>query len=91
MVIQMKKHKITMLIAVILILIPTICFGAIDIFDTPDNISVNDYSMVISEETKTLPFGDVWEEYCKQEGVIADETWFGEVEKYEKEVLSKRG
>ena len=47
--------------------------------------------MVISEETKTLPFGDVWEEYCKQEGVIADETWFGEVEKYEKEVLSKRG
>ena len=47
--------------------------------------------MVISEETKTLPFGDVWEEYCKQEGVIADETWFSEVEKYEKEVLLKRG
>ena len=47
--------------------------------------------MVISEEAKTLPFGDVWEEYCKQEGVIADESWFTEVEKYEKEVLSKRG
>ncbi len=47
--------------------------------------------MVISEESKTLPFGDVWEEYCKQEGVIADESWFSEVEKYEKEVLSKRG
>ena len=47
--------------------------------------------MVLSEEVKTLPFGDVWAEYCEREGVIADESWFTEIEKYEKEVLAKRG
>ncbi len=47
--------------------------------------------MVLSEEVKTLPFGDVWAEYCEREGVIADESWFKEIEKYENEVLAKRG
>ena len=47
--------------------------------------------MVLSEEVKTLPFGDVWEHYCETEGVPADKDWFGQVEKYEKEVLCKRG
>ena len=46
--------------------------------------------MAITEEIKTLPFGDIWQHYCESEGVIADESWFDEVEKYEKEVLSKR-
>ena len=46
--------------------------------------------MVMQEELKNLPFGDVWEEYCKQQGVAADETWYDEVLQYEKDVLSKR-
>ncbi len=46
--------------------------------------------MVWQEENKTYPLGDVWEEYCRQCGVTADKSWFGEVEKYEKEVLLKR-
>ena len=46
--------------------------------------------MVMSEAVKTLPFGDVWEHYCETEGVPQDEALFAEVEKYEKEVLSKR-
>ena len=46
--------------------------------------------MVLSEATKTLPFGDVWEHYCETEGVPQDEALFAEVEKYEKEVLAKR-
>ena len=46
--------------------------------------------MVMTEEIKTLPFGDVWAHYCETEGVPADESWFAEVEKYEAEVLSKR-
>lgn len=45
---------------------------------------------MLSEETKTLPFGLVWEEYCKRNGVPAGEEWFEEVKKYESEVLSKR-
>ena len=46
--------------------------------------------LVAQEEMKTLPFGAVWEEYCDRCGVAGDMTWFDEIEKYEKEVLSKR-
>ena len=46
--------------------------------------------MVMQEEVKMLPFGDIWEHYCKTEGVAAGTEWFKEIEEYEKEVLSKR-
>ena len=46
--------------------------------------------LVLQEEIKTLPFGDIWEHYCETEGVPADENWYKEVEKYETEVLAKR-
>lgn len=46
--------------------------------------------MVMQEEMKTLPFGDVWAEYCEVCGVASDKSWYDEIEKYEKEVLSKR-
>lgn len=47
--------------------------------------------MVMNEEAKTLPFGDVWEEYCVRQNVPAGSDWFGLVERYEKNVLKKRG
>ena len=47
--------------------------------------------MVRQEELKTLPFGDIWNEYCKECGVPADGKWFEIVKNYEKEVLAKRG
>ena len=47
--------------------------------------------MVLMEEAKTLPFGDVWEYYCEAQGVPAEEDWFREVQAYEREVLSRRG
>ena len=47
--------------------------------------------MMLMEEAKTLPFGDIWAHYCEAQGVPSDESWFEEVRKYEKEVLSKRG
>ena len=46
--------------------------------------------LVMSEELKTLPFGEIWAEYCRRQGVIPGAEWFDEVVKYEKEVLSKR-
>ena len=46
--------------------------------------------MVWQEEIKTLPFGDVWAEYCSRCGVESGIEWFDEVKKYEAEVLSKR-
>jgi L-rhamnose isomerase len=47
--------------------------------------------MVRQEELKTMPFGEVWTEYCRLCNVPADGEWFDVVKKYEKEVLSKRG
>lgn len=52
-----------------------------------------DYTAVLAllEDIKTLPFGDVWDEYCRREGVPVCGEWFNEVKKYEQDVLSKRG
>ena len=47
--------------------------------------------MVLQEELKTLPFGDVWEEYCNVCGVPSGIEWFDTVKKYENEILNKRG
>lgn len=46
--------------------------------------------MVIQEELKTLPFGDVWNEYCTRCNKPIDGEWFELVEKYENEELRKR-
>lgn len=47
--------------------------------------------MVRQEEMKTMPFGEIWNEYCRQCGTPEDGTWFQEIKAYETEVLSKRG
>ena len=46
--------------------------------------------MVLQEEMKTMPFGDIWEEYCVRCGKPVDGQWFASVAEYEKNVLSKR-
>ena len=45
---------------------------------------------VMQDEMKTMPFGDVWNEYCRQCGVKGDREWFDYVKQYEKEFLSER-
>ena len=47
--------------------------------------------LVRQEEQKTLPFGDVWEQYCRVCGAPADGEWLAEVKTYEQEILRKRG
>ena len=46
--------------------------------------------LAMSEEFKTFPFGDIWDEYCEREGVPVGPDWIRDVEIYEAEVLSKR-
>jgi L-rhamnose isomerase len=47
--------------------------------------------LMLMEEIKTFPFGDIWEEYCHRQNVFAnDEEWFAEIKKYEQGILSKR-
>lgn len=47
--------------------------------------------MVEQEQLKTMPFGDVWDAYCVACGKPVDGDWFPEIERYERDVLSKRG
>ena len=46
--------------------------------------------LVRQEEMKSLPFGEVWSEYCRRENVPEDGAWLSSVKRYEKDVLSKR-
>lgn len=46
--------------------------------------------MVYDEELKTMPFAEVWTEFCRRGGVEPTEKWFDELRKYEKDVLLKR-
>lgn len=62
---------------------------------TPDLTSMQEKNnwtelMVRQEEMKTMPFGEVWEAYCRSCGAPADGEWFGLIRSYEAECLSKR-
>lgn len=46
--------------------------------------------LAITEEVKTLPLGEVWDEYCRRAGVPVGAEWLADVEKYEKDVLLHR-
>lgn len=46
--------------------------------------------MMLQEELKLYPIGDVWNYFCEMNGVPAKEDWFKEVATYEKEVLLNR-
>lgn len=45
---------------------------------------------VVQDEMKTMPFGDIWDEYCRQCSVKADREWFNDIKEYETEVLINR-
>lgn len=46
--------------------------------------------MVAQEELKTAPFGEIWDEYCRRQGVPEDGEWLDQVKDYEKKVLVNR-
>ena len=46
--------------------------------------------LAMLEETKTMPFGAVWDYYCLQQDVPVGPAWLDAVRKYERDVLSKR-
>ncbi len=47
--------------------------------------------MVMQEELKSYPFGDVWDYICEQNNVPVKQAWMQDVRAYEKEILSSRG
>ena len=46
--------------------------------------------LMMMEEMKTMPFSDIWTEYCNRQGVPADSSWYDVVMEYEKNVLEGR-
>ena len=46
--------------------------------------------LALLEECKSMPWGAVWDMFCLRNGVPAGDDFIPEVQKYEKEVLSKR-
>ena len=46
---------------------------------------------VMQDEMKTMPFGDIWNEYCNRCSVKKDREWFEDIKLYEEDILSKRG
>ncbi len=46
--------------------------------------------LALLEELKTLPFGAVWDHYCRRQDVPAGRDWLAEVKAYERDVLSQR-
>jgi L-rhamnose isomerase len=46
--------------------------------------------MMMQEELKFYPFGDVWNYFCEINNVPQKEDWFAVVKDYENKVLSKR-
>ena len=47
--------------------------------------------LMLQEELKLYPVGDVWDYFCQQEGVPVKQDWFNIVSQYEQDVLLKRG
>ena len=46
--------------------------------------------LALQEELKTLPWGEVWDEYLKRQGMVSDAKMYQEIKEYEDKVLSKR-
>lgn len=46
--------------------------------------------LALQEESRSLPWGAVWDYYCETNGVPGGERWLGEVKRYEQTVLSRR-
>lgn len=61
--------------------------------DRTDRQNANDWTslLVCQEEWKTMPFGEIWAEYCRRNHVPEDGAWLSEIRKYEKTVLEARG
>lgn len=46
--------------------------------------------LAMLEESKSLPFGAAWDEYCRRQNVPSGAAWINEVRAYERDVLSRR-
>ena len=52
----------------------------------------NDFAsrLALLEEAKSLPMGEVWNEFCRRQNVPVGFAWMDAVKKYERAILSAR-
>lgn len=55
-----------------------------------ENAGDNTGRLATLEESKSLPFGAVWDEHCRRQDVPVGGAWLEDIRSYEKKVLSKR-
>ena len=48
------------------------------------------HTLALQEEIKTLPWGEVWDEYLKAQNTVSDAEMYQQIKRYEEEVLLKR-
>jgi L-rhamnose isomerase len=55
--------------------------------------AAGDYTarLAMQEQAKSLPWGEVWPEFCRRNDTPDDGEWLGEVREYERTVLGLRG
>ena len=46
--------------------------------------------LALQEEYKSLPWGEVWAEYCRRQDVPENEKWLSAVQQYERQTLAER-
>ena len=46
--------------------------------------------LALLEEAKSIPWGSIWDYFCLKNNVMVGESYIAEIQKYEKEVTSKR-
>ncbi|MCC8038956.1 MAG: L-rhamnose isomerase [Bacteroidales bacterium] len=46
--------------------------------------------LALMEESKSMPWGDVWDEFCRRNNVPVGAEYISQIQDYEKKVLSKR-
>lgn len=56
-----------------------------------ENRGRNFERLAMMEEAKAKPFGAVWDYYCLEKGVPVGEAFIADIQRYEDEILSRRG
>ena len=46
--------------------------------------------MALFEETKSLPYGDVWDRFCEEWNVPSGKDWISDVQRYDRDVTRRR-
>jgi L-rhamnose isomerase len=74
-------------------LLRALCFAMLEPYPRYRELErAGDYTsrLALMEEARTLPWGAVWDYHCLEQDVPVGEAWLADIQRYEREVLSRR-